>query len=81
MHIDLTPEQQHYIAGLIEGGVFARGEDVLQAGLEELRKKQVRQQQQQDIFERDIAPALRQLDAGQGRELTAESFLNGRKDA
>ena len=81
MNIDLNPEQQNFIARLLDSGVFARGEDVLAAGLEELRQKQARLAQQREIFAREIAPALRQLDEGAGRAIEIEAFLTQQKNA
>ena len=75
MHIHLNNDQENFVASLLGSGEFTREEDVLLAGLEELRQKQARHLLQREIFERDIAPALRQLEAGQGREINVETFI------
>jgi len=63
--IELTPEQNQFVETLVATGNFRDSSEVVQAGIELLRKAS--EQREYDATVKEIQKALPDIEAGQGR--------------
>jgi len=65
--IELTPEQNQFVETLVAAGSFKDSSEVVQAGIELLRKASERREY--DATVKEIQKALPDIEAGQGRSV------------
>lgn len=75
MSIELTPEQQAIVESRIEAGFYESPKAMINKALDVLEEKEHRLANQRAFFEREIKPALDELDRGEGTPLDMNEII------
>ena len=75
MSIELTPEQQAIIESRVKAGMYDSPKAMIDRALDVLEEKEHRLAKQRAFFDREIKPALDELDRGEGVPLDMDEII------
>ena len=75
MSIELTPEQQAIIQSRVEAGFYDSPTAMIDKAIAVLEEQEDRLARQRAFFEREIKPALDELDRGEGTPLDMKEII------